>query len=199
MIALPLSERAALQDDELLGLIAQGDPEALGALYDRYGRLVFSIAQRVTNDRRSAEEVTQDVFQGVWTHAAGFRPSAGTLVGWLVSITRHRAIDAFRASQAKGRPREVWLEDTPPLLLADRTPFVEHAALRDEVRAALATLTAEQRQAIELTYYAGMTGTQIAAVLAVPVGTVKTRLRLGLVRLRASLLPGGTAEARGDD
>ena len=190
---------AQLEDAVVLGFIARGEPEALGILYDRYGRLVFSIALRVTNDRLSAEEVTQDVFQRVWTHAAGFRPSAGTLTGWLVSITRHRAIDAFRASQAKGRQGEVWLDDTPPLLLTDGTPFEEHAALRDEVRAALGTLTAEQRQAIELTYYAGMTGTQIAAVLAVPVGTVKTRLRLGLVRLRASLLPGGTAEARGDD
>ena len=190
---------AQLEDDVVLGFIARGEPEALGILYDRYGRLVFSIALRVTNDPRSAEEVTQDVFQRVWTHAAGFRPSAGTLTGWLVGITRHRAIDAVRTSQAKGRPREVWLDDAPPLQLTDGTPFEEHAALRGEVRAALATLTAEQRQAIELTYYAGMTSGQIATMLAIPLGTVKTRLRLGLVRLRASLLPGEQMEARGDD
>ena len=108
-----MSGRAHIRDDELLRLIAQGDEQALGALYDRYGRLVFNIALRVTDDRLCAEEVTQDVFHRVWTHAYGFRPVAGSPAGWIIGITRHRAIDEIRSSRYKGRQREVWLDDLP--------------------------------------------------------------------------------------
>ena len=111
-----VSGGAQLRDDELLHLIAQGDEQALGALYDRYGRLVFSIALRVTDDRSCAEEVTQDVFHRVWTHAYGFRRVAGPPGGWIIGITRHRAIDEIRSSRYKGRQHEVWLDDLPAMV-----------------------------------------------------------------------------------
>ncbi len=182
-----VSGRAQLRDDELLRLIAEGDEQALGALYDRYGRLVFSIALRVTDDRSCAEEVTQDVFHRVWTHAYSFRSAAGTPGGWIIGITRHRAIDEIRSSRYKGRQRDVWLDDLPAMVCSESADAAEHAALRCEVRAALAMLAQEQRQAIDLAYYHGLTTTEIASMAAIPVGTVKSRLRYGLAALRRVL------------
>ncbi|HZG65096.1 MAG TPA: sigma-70 family RNA polymerase sigma factor [Herpetosiphonaceae bacterium] len=182
-----MSGRAQLRDDELLQLIAGGDEQALGALYDRYGRLVFSIALRVTDDRSCAEDVTQDVFHRVWTHAYGFSLVVGSAAGWIIGITRHRAIDEIRSRRHKGRQREVWLDDLPTMACRDSGDDEEHVELRCEVRAALATLAQEQRQAIELVYYRGLTATEIASMAAIPVGTVKSRLRYGLTALRGVL------------
>jgi RNA polymerase sigma-70 factor (ECF subfamily) len=190
-----VSGKARLRDDELLLLITQRDEQALGVLYDRYGRLVFSIALQVTDDRLCAEEVTQDVFHRVWTHAYGFRLVAGSPAGWIIGITRHRAIDEIRSSRHKGRRREVWLDDLPTMACRDSGDDEEHVELRCEVRAALATLAQEQRQAIELVYYRGLTATEIASMAAIPVGTVKSRLRYGLTALR-SVLRQDTGEAK---
>ena len=182
-----VSDRAQLRDDELLMLITQGDEQALGVLYDRYGRRVYSIALHVTGDCLCAEEVTQDVFHRVWTHAYGFRLAAGAPAGWIIGITRHRAIDEIRSSRYKGRQHDVWLDDLTPMVGQDGADDEEHAALRCEVRAALATLAQEQRQAIDLAYYHGLTTTEIASMTAIPVGTVKSRLRYGLAALRRVL------------
>jgi RNA polymerase sigma-70 factor (ECF subfamily) len=184
------AEIASLPDDELLALIAQGNDEALGLLYDRYGRLVYSIALRITGDRQSSEEVTQDVFQIVWQHVAGFRASEGSPGGWLVGITRHRAIDETRSRRHKTRAREVSTEDAPLDALRDGSNVERQAVLRTDVRAALGDLPTAQREAIELAYYGGMTCNEIASSTGMPVGTVKTRLRLGLTKLRSTLLPG---------
>ncbi len=102
MTALLLSDRTTLRDDELLMLIAHGDEQALGMLYDRYGRLVYSIAFRCTADQLSAEEVTQDVFQRVWQQARAFRAAEGSVASWMIGISRHRAIDEFRSRRQKG-------------------------------------------------------------------------------------------------
>ncbi len=182
-----MSGTARLRDDELLLLITQRDEQALGVLYDRYGRLVFSIALHVTDDRLCAEEVTQDVFHRVWTHAYGFSLVVGSAAGWIIGITRHRAIDEIRSRRHKGRQREMWLDDLPAMVCPDNAGDAEHAALRCEVRAALATLAQEQRQAIDLAYYHGLTATEIASMAAIPVGTVKSRLRYGLTALRRVL------------
>ncbi len=181
---------APLRDEELLVLIAQGDQQALGALYDRYGRLVFSIALRIVGDRLSAEEVVQDVFQIVWQQVATFRPAAGSVSGWMVGITRHRAIDEIRSRRHKSRQREVSADEGPQEALSDSGNLEQQAVNRGDVRAALEGLPSAQRQAIELAYYGGLTCTEIASSLGTSVGTVKTRLRLGLVKLRAALLPG---------
>ena len=181
---------APLRDEELLVLMAQGDQQALGALYDRYGRLVFSIALRIVGDRLSAEEVAQDVFQIVWQQVATFRPAAGSVSGWMVGITRHRAIDEIRSRRHKSRQREVSADEGPQEALSDSGNLEQQVVNRGDVRGALEGLPLAQCQAIELAYYGGLTCTEIASSLGTSVGTVKTRLRLGLVKLRAALLPG---------
>src|SRR5262249_32398426 len=146
-----------LRDEELLALIVQRESEALGVLYDRYGRLVFTVALRITGDRETAEEVTQDVFQNVWQSAEGFQMSSGSSTAWLMGITRHRSIDATRSRRFRARAREDNLsveypsaEESGPERLANLQ------LLRERVRGALDELPAPQRQAIELAYYGGM-------------------------------------------
>lgn len=184
-----LDKLALLRDEELLLFVQQHDSQALGALYDRYGRLVFSIAFRITNDRSSAEEVTQDVFQIVWQGAGGFKSSAGTAAGWLVGITRHRAIDEIRSRRHKSREREI-LTGWTPFEISDTNDVAQQVALRSDVDAALRDLPVAQRQAIEMAYYGGLTCNEIATSLGTSSGTIKTRIRLGIVKLRAMLLPG---------
>ncbi|HSH80751.1 MAG TPA: sigma-70 family RNA polymerase sigma factor [Herpetosiphonaceae bacterium] len=193
MSAQPI-DTASLRDEELLVLIAHGDEQSLGALYDRYGRTVFGIALRVTGDRLTAEEVTQDVFQIVWQQTAGFRAASGTVAAWIIGITRHRAIDRIRSQRDKARQRDTPIDDDAAAGLTDKVDIADEASIRSDVRAALRDLPAEQRQVLELTYYGGLTTGEIASSMGTPVGTVKTRLRLGLTRLRAALLPGWAAE-----
>ncbi len=190
MTAAPTDQLALLRDDEVLALIALRDEHALGALYDRYGRLVYSVALRIIGDRLSAEEVTQDVFQIVWQQIGTFRATAGSVGGWMVGITRHRAIDEVRSRRHKARGREVSTEDSPIDTLSDGRSVELEAVNRTDVRAALGDLPAAQRQAIELAYYGGMTCAEIATSVGTSVGTVKTRLRLGLVKLRSAFMPG---------
>ncbi len=188
--------RSTLRDEELLALIGQSDELALGVLYDRYGRLVFSIALRITGDRLSAEEITQDVFQIVWQQVGGFRAAAGTIPGWIVGITRHRAIDETRSRRHKARQREVETDETALEQMPDGNGVEQQAVMRGDVRNALSELPTAQRQTIELAYYGGLTCTEIASTLGTSVGTVKTRLRLGLVKLRAIFLPAQEEEER---
>lgn len=179
-----------LRDEELLALIVRRDEAALGALYDRYGALVYTIGLRITGDRQTAEEVTQDVFQNVWQTAGSFQPGLGAVGGWLVGIARHRAIDAIRSKRERSRAREQTFEQSG---LADLEAGPDAALLqldlREAVRGALSNLPASQRQAVELAYYAGLTRVEIAERLGEPLGTIKTRLRLGLTRLRDLLRP----------
>lgn len=193
-----VNERASLRDEELLGLIVAGDDQALGALYDRYGRLVFSLALRVVGDRFGAEEVTQDVFQIVWQQSEGFRASSGTVAAWMIGITRHRAIDRIRTRYHKAGERNTPIDDAAAGALRDSTNVEQEAVMRSDVRAALSELPSEQRHAIELAYYGGFSATEIASSLGTPVGTVKTRLRLGLSKLRAVLLPSWGADERSE-
>lgn len=185
-------ELHTLRDEDLLALIARRHEAALGAIYDRYGRLVFTVALRITGDRQTAEEVVQDVFQSVWQTAGSFQPELGAASTWLLSITRHRAIDATRSKRERARTREQPLDQGWPASDAsalDRE--VERRALHAEVRSALDSLPSNQRQAIELAYYGGLTRAEIASALGEPLGTVKTRLRLGLLKLRDLLRPFG--------
>ncbi|NJM08431.1 sigma-70 family RNA polymerase sigma factor [Candidatus Gracilibacteria bacterium] len=183
-------ELAILRDDALLALVVQRHEAALGVIYDRYGALVYSIALRVTGDRLTAEEVVQDVFQNVWQAAGGYQPQRAAFSSWLIGIARHRAIDAMRSKRERARVREQTAVDetyldggSGPEAAADQS------ALRDAVRSALANLPQSQRQAIELAYYGDLTRAEIAERLGEPLGTVKTRLRLGLNKLRDLLRP----------
>lgn len=189
--AAATTDYRALDDEALLSLIVQHDEAALGALYDRYAALVYTIALRITGDRQTAEEVMQDVFQNIWQTVGGFQQARGTVSSWVVGIARHRAIDATRSKRERARTREVTGIDqtTLPLASPAADAEIEQQALSAAVRTALADLPQNQRQAIELAYYGGLTRVEIAERLGEPVGTVKTRLRLGLTKLRDLLRP----------
>ena len=179
----------AEQDDEtLLRLIARAQPDALSELYDRYVRLVFSVAYHATSDSNLAEEITQDNFLRVWQRAESYHAQTGKVAAWLASIARHRAIDLFRRRQARSEGHASALEDMPDFELVDETLGLE-AGLeieqsRQHVRQALSQLPAEQRQVLALAYFRGLTQEQIAQALQLPLGTVKTRIRLGMQKMR---------------
>jgi RNA polymerase sigma-70 factor (ECF subfamily) len=182
---------AEMSDGELIARIAACDEQALAAIYDRYQRLVYAIALRMTDDREVAEEVVQDVFQAVWQSAAGFQ-AGSSFVAWLTSVARHRAIDAVRSRRFRARMREETLtENGAPIHAQERQDQGDTVVQRLVIRAALANLPQAQRQAIELAYYGGLSCIEIAARTGAPVGTIKSRLRHGMLRLRETL-----AEAR---
>ncbi len=184
------SPMAEPSDAILLGALRQRDEAALAALYDRYGGLVYTLALRIVGDRELAQEMLQDVFLRCWDHAATFRPGRGAVSAWLLGIARNRAIDLLRSRQHQARLRE-----REPLPSADapgapgQPDMSDLVVLRQTVRAALDTLPSRQRQAIELAYYGGLPQREIARLLGEPLGTVKTRMRAGLERLRCLLQP----------
>jgi RNA polymerase sigma-70 factor (ECF subfamily) len=180
----PPAENTAVDDETLIGLIRSRDEGAFSSLYERYSRLLFAIALRITGDTWSAEEVTQDVFQAVWTRAAQFRPTAGSVQAWLSGIVRHRALDEVRSRWHRARQTEVTLDALPDLQAAVGRGWDHLAVLRTDLLDALATLPVKQRQAIELAFFGGLTSPEIAQHLNESVGTVKSRLRLGLEKLR---------------
>jgi RNA polymerase sigma-70 factor (ECF subfamily) len=180
-------EDARPADADLLALIAQAQPEALAALYDRYRRLVFSIALAIVGDQAAAEEVTLDVFVRVWRSAGSYRPAQARVSTWLIHIARNHAIDTWR--RRKVRPADfgpAWQEALPASSLpaADPQELVETSLRQARVRAAVAQLAHDQRQALELAFFRGYTHRQIAYALQQPLGTVKTRIRLALLKLR---------------
>ncbi len=183
-------EYSALDDQTLVRLIAQARSEALDELYERYGRLVFSLALNSVGNAGTAEEITQDVFLRVWQRARQYRPERGQVSTWLTTITRHRAIDQLRRRGSRPEGHSVaWAE-----ISAASEPTVEGpeevAALameRKRVRAALAQLPDEQKHVLALAYFQGLTQSQIAETLDLPLGTVKTRIRLGMQKLRELL------------
>jgi RNA polymerase sigma-70 factor (ECF subfamily) len=169
--------------------MAAGEGAALAELYDRHARVIFSLAFRVLHDQGDAEEVVQDVFAQAWRQAARYDTTRGVVVAWLLMMTRSRAIDRLR--MRRGRP--TLQEDSPAVLrdLPDGTAPADLSLLSVEqvarVRSALEDLPALQRTAIELAFYEGLTHVEIAARLDQPLGTVKTRIRLGLLRLRTAI------------
>jgi len=175
-----------LDDRALLEQIAGGDTVALGFLYDRYGSTAFGLAMRVLHDPGVAEEVVQDAFLNAWRRAGSYRPDRGEPRTWLLSIVHHRAIDRVRG--ASGRRSELDLADAPEL--ADRADVWREAWAgieRETILRALAGLPEEQREAIELAFFGGLTHAEVAERLGEPLGTVKGRIRLGLTKLRTVL------------
>ena len=177
---------------DLIRRIQAHDQQAFGLLYDRLAPLVHALIQRIVGDTTEAEEVLMETFWQVWHGAASYDPLRGTVEGWIITMARSRALDCLRRRRRPGTPTTS-APETPQDALAwpDATP--EAAVLQDEraraVTAALATLPEEQRLAIELAYYQGLSHREIAQRLAQPLGTIKTRLRLGLTRLRNALQP----------
>jgi len=188
-----------LDDGALIRLIVRGQPEALSALYDRYHRLVFSLALNAVGDGPTAEEITLDVFTHVWQKAATYHPERARVSTWLTSIARHRSIDVLRHRRARAEQHNVgWADlaadsDEVPRVTGPE-PAAELAIRRQRVRAAIAQLPEEQRQVLALAYFRGYTHMEIAETLGQPLGTVKTRIRLAMDRLR-NLLQDESTEA----
>jgi RNA polymerase sigma-70 factor (ECF subfamily) len=170
----------------LVQSIAAGDQLALHALYEMAHRIVFTLAMRITANRETAEELTVDVFHDVWRRASGYDPANGTVLGWIMNQARSRAIDRLRFENRKKRSDG---GDVQPLAEAAAEPrdAVELREQRDSLHKALAALTAGERQAIETTFFAGFTHAEAAARLNQPLGTIKTRIRSGLHKLRHAL------------
>lgn len=182
-------------DDDLVRRMAEGDVEALEALYSRYARAVYSFAVRIVGDGLVAEEILQEAFTRAWQQAGRFELARGTFPSWLLSITHNLAIDEVRRRQR--RPQRADMVDISDVLRGevDEAASVEEAAeaseLRQRIRAAIDTLPKPQRQVIELAYFEGLTQREIAAFLGEPLGTIKTRMRLAMQKLKDAL---GTEE-----
>jgi RNA polymerase sigma-70 factor (ECF subfamily) len=182
---------SALSDVELIARVSDGDAKALEVLYDRYNRVVYSFALRIVGDPQIAEELLQEVFFRAWQQGKAFRETRGAFVTWLLSITHNMAIDEVR--KRRRRPQKADSEE-PELVLAgvpDTSQDVEGevwlTTLRSTIEGAMALLPAAQREAIELAYFQGLTQREIAERLGEPLGTIKTRMRLGIQKLREHL------------
>jgi len=170
----------------LVQSIAGGDQLALHTLYEMAHRIVFTLIMRITGNRETAEELTIDVFHDVWRRASRYDAANGTVLGWIMNQARSRAIDRLRFESRKKR---IHGRDEQPLaeLAADPRDVLELREQRESLRAALAALTPDERQAIETTFFAGLTHAEAAVRLDQPLGTIKTRIRSGLHKLRQAL------------
>jgi len=183
------NSRAHVPEQEWAALvqsIAAGDQLALHALYERAHRIVFTLVMRITANREAAEELTIDVFHDVWRSASRYDAANGTVLGWIMNQARSRAIDRLRFESRKKRSRSG--DGQPPAeVAADPHDVLELREQAESVRAALLGLTPDERQAIETTFFIGLTHAEAAARLNQPLGTIKTRIRSGLHKLRGAL------------
>lgn len=181
---------STLSDESLILLIARKQSDALGEFYNRYNRLVFSLALSSVGDRGTAEEITLDVFTRVWENAATYRAEQAKVTTWLTSITRYHSIDILRRQGSRPEQHSVSWADVSPNALGSGIDPEEAAELslrRERVRAAVAQLPTDQKQALALAYFKGYTHRQIAEALGQPLGTIKTRIRLAMQKLRQAL------------
>jgi RNA polymerase sigma-70 factor, ECF subfamily len=171
----------------LLRQCALGDEEGFAQLYDLTARRVHGLVLRVVRDPAQAEEVTQEAFLEIWRTASRYEPDRGSAASWLLTITHRKAVDRVRSAEASTR-REATYENRNQDIPHDSTADAAQTSLEAKrVRAALGQLTDVQREAIELAYFGGYTHTEVAALLDLPVGTAKTRIRDGLIRLRDTI------------
>jgi RNA polymerase sigma-70 factor, ECF subfamily len=177
--------------DDSLARVASGDAAAFEALYDKHSPLVYALLMRMLRNAEDAHEVLQETFIQVWNRASSFDPARGSETAWLVSIARSRGLDRIRSSKLRSRK-----EDAAGKEISIRKPFVEQSAtanraeesqMRLHVRGALAELPEPQRLALEMAYYEGLSQSEIAERLKEPLGTIKTRMQLGMKKLRESL------------
>ena len=191
-LRLRVTSPADEADRAVLVRLADGELDALEELYDRYKTMAYSIAYRITNDTTLAEDVVQDAFLGCWRNAARYVEGRGSVKTWLLAIVHHRAIDAVRRRRPTTELPD--LELPPPAALTEPDVWMEVAAGLDAelVQRALADLSDVQRETLELAYFGGLTQQEIADRTATPLGTVKSRMRLGLLAMRRRLEEGTT-------
>jgi RNA polymerase sigma-70 factor, ECF subfamily len=190
------AELTRLADEDLLTLIERGDADAFEVIYERHSRVAFSLAFRLLGDRPSAEDLVQDAFLAVWRGAGSYSSTRGSVRNWLLSILHNRGVDRLRTLAAMTRRQEALEQaelrrpDEP-----DAAALGIGQALAGSVREELSTLPGEQFEVLKLAYYGGFTHLEIAEMLELPLGTVKSRMRLGLDRLRRGLGEAGVATA----
>jgi len=177
-------DRPQWNDIELLRSIGGGNAIAFERLYERYGRLVFSLCLRLLRDLAEAEEVTQEAFLRVWCQAARYDPARGSAATWLLTITHHLVIDHVRRRRGDAIPSSPDVDAVTALAVDDPGDRAVTRVAGSSVRSALRGLSLEQRQALWLAYFAGYTHREIADALALPLGTVKSRVRLALQNIR---------------
>jgi RNA polymerase sigma-70 factor (ECF subfamily) len=182
-IGVPSAERNAMTSDlALVTASRSGDHGAMAALYDRYSSIVYSVALRVLQDTGAAEDVLQDIFMQLWRNPAAFDASRGNMAAWLAVIARHRAIDALR----RRRP-ENDIEDVVVSVEYNLASEADRSRTMEKVRGVLQAMPAPQRSALEMAYFEGLTHSEIAGKTGEPLGTIKTRIRAGLLALRRGL------------
>jgi RNA polymerase sigma-70 factor (ECF subfamily) len=177
----------AVRLEELLELVGTGDQGAFSALYDQVAPRLLGLVRRLVIDHAQSEEVTQEVFLEIWQTAPRYSPEKGSALSWMFTLAHRRAVDRIRSAQSS-RDRDVRIGIRDYVEEAESvTDIVEVRVEHDRVTKALAELTELQRQAVTLAYYGGLSHSEVAEQLSVPIGTVKTRLRDGMIRLRDAL------------
>jgi RNA polymerase sigma-70 factor (ECF subfamily) len=182
--------KARAPESEWVALVASigaGDQLALHALYERTHRIVFTLIMRITRNRQTAEELTLDVFHDVWRRASGYDPAGGTVVGWIMNQARSRAIDRLRFEQRKKRVNPDAIESSPEPTASDELLTLMEREQAHLLRNALGVLTADERRTVEVAFFSELTYAQAAEQLNAPLGTVKTRIRSALTKLRQAL------------
>jgi len=171
-------------DAMLVSAIGSGDEQAMAVLYDRYSSVVYSVALRILGDSAAAEDILQEIFMQLWRSPDGFDANRGSLPGWLAVITRNRAIDAFR----KRRP-ETDITEAVVSIRPDLASEAEWNRALEKIHGVLGSMPSSQRSALEMAFFEGLTHTEIAARTGEPLGTIKTRIRAGLMTLRKAFNP----------
>ena len=178
---------AEITDADLIRAIQRGDEGALAALYDRYGAILFGLIVRIVNSRPEAEDVLQQVFMQVWNRAADFDETRGKAFSWLVTVARSRSIDRIRSLGVRARAVETANQAEAKMAFPTGEAAVFQAEQREMIRGVLGELPADQREVLLLAYFEGLTQVEIADRLNTPLGTIKTRMRTGLTKLRDAL------------
>jgi RNA polymerase sigma-70 factor (ECF subfamily) len=177
-----------IRDDDLLAACADGDEQALGSLYDRFGKIAYGVALRVLRDAALAEDAVQEAFLAVWRQAATFDAARGSASTWILTLVHRRAVDLVRRQARFGAVQDEIEAAAPQAVVAESADDdVALREARDEVRAALATLSQAEREVLGLAYWCGLTQSEIATTLGIPPGTVKSRTFSALARLREAL------------
>jgi RNA polymerase sigma-70 factor (ECF subfamily) len=193
MLLFVLAVFAADEDRELIRRLQNRDPDAVAQLYDRYGRAVYAVIVRIVQDGAIAEDLVQETFLRVWNRAAGFDAERGAAGPWLLAVARNRAIDYVRSAGKSSRRSVEFSETEHPSLFVDLPAELMQADAVRRARKALLELDPNQRRALELAYFEGLSQTEVAERMGQPLGTVKTWMRRGMQRLREHL--GATAPA----